>query len=297
VDAYLDKAFVLAQMGKFDEAIELIKPFDDTDGRIRPAMALMYYMKDLPLIGDRLLEQSISYVDSLDGYEKGQGYMSIAIVKFSLADFTGAIKYSELAATKYALGLDADSYFFIARSHSALGDFGNAMTALKNGGSIGHSEVSLHFARAGLLIDQEKLDEAEQELQSALRINDAMTNVHAMLAFVHYQQGNLPRALVEAKMALQLNSYNAYAHTQLAYAYQAQGRVDEALAEAQEAVRLNTLDDTAHYILGVCYMESGKPEEAIREFEKFLDLYWDRAYVREYKVKAEEYLELLQQSP
>jgi tetratricopeptide (TPR) repeat protein len=79
--------------------------------------------------------------------------------------------------------------------------------------------------------------------------------------------------------------------------YQAQGRIDEALAEAQEAVRLNTLDDTSHYILGVCYMESGKPEEAIREFEKFLDLYWDRAYVREYKVKADEYLEQLRQSP
>lgn len=299
VDAYLDKAYVLAQMGNCDEAIELVEPFADidADGRIKPTMAFLYYMKGFPLIGDRLLEQSIAYVDSLDGYEKGQGYMSIAIVKFSLADFTEVIKYSELAAKNYPFGLDADSHFFMARSYSALGNFGNAMTALKSGSDIGHSKVSLHYTQAGLLIDQEKLDEAEQELLSAINIDDRSSNVYAALSFIHYQQGDLPGAVVDVKKALQLNPYNSYAHTQLAYAYQAQGRIDEALAEAQEAVRLNTLDDTSHYILGVCYMESGKPEDAIREFEKFLDLYWDRAYVREYKVKAEEYLEQLRQSP
>jgi len=38
-------------------------------------------------------------------------------------------------------------------------------------------------------------------------------------------------------------------------------------------------------------------EDAIREFEKFLDKYWDRAYIRDYKMNAEKYLEELRSSP
>jgi hypothetical protein len=44
-------------------------------------------------------------------------------------------------------------------------------------------------------------------------------------------------------------------------------------------------------------MEMGMNADAIAEFEKFLNNYWDRAYVRDYKLKAEEYLTQLRQLP
>ena len=37
-------------------------------------------------------------------------------------------------------------------------------------------------------------------------------------------------------------------------------------------------------------MDKGEKEKAVTEFEEFLELYWDRAYIRDYKVKAEECL-------
>ena len=66
---------------------------------------------------------------------------------------------------------------------------------------------------------------------------------------------------------------------------------------AREAIRLDALNGLPHYVLGVCYMEKGMNAEAIAEFETFLDNYWDRAYIRDYKLKAEDYLAQLSQVP
>ena len=129
-----------------------------------------------------------------------------------------------------------------------------------------------------------------------MKIYNKSANAHATLSFVHYQNGDLSRAFFEARSSLNLNPYNPYAHTQLAFVYFERGNVDFAIREALEAIHLNRLEDTSHYILGVCYMETGNTEEAISEFEQFLDLYWDRPFVRDYKVKAEEYLAQLKQS-
>jgi tetratricopeptide (TPR) repeat protein len=298
-DAYLNKANVLIHKGKLDEAFSLIQPFAGIDTRIKPIMAGINYLMGKAIAGDVYLRESVAYLDETDlgSLEKAQGYFAIAGVEYLINDFARSKFYSDLGIKSLPIEIDANTYFFWARVNSSLGDYSLAQTALDRGSNIGHSEVSLHYTQAELLINQGRLDEAEQELLTAIEFNDRSSDVYVALSFIHYQQGNLPRALVDVNKALQLDPYNSYAHNQLAYVYQAQGRVVEALVEAQESLRLNTLVDTSHYILGLCYMESGKSEEAIREFEKFLDLYWDRAYVREYKVKAEGYLEQLRNLP
>jgi tetratricopeptide (TPR) repeat protein len=73
--------------------------------------------------------------------------------------------------------------------------------------------------------------------------------------------------------------------------------LEDAIIAAEESLRLDPTRNLSHYILGVCFMEKGLNEEAIQEFEKFLHYYYDRAYVREYKLKAEEYLSALRSLP
>jgi tetratricopeptide (TPR) repeat protein len=297
VDAYLNRAYILYWKGEFDEAVSVIEPFAEKDGRVKPFISLASYSQDYAADGDKFLRESISFSEGLEGFEQVQAYFAVAVVEFSLSDFTEAKRYGELAAKRYPDVLDAHTYFFMAQVYSALGDFDRAQTALENASGIGHSETSLHVARARLLIDQEKLNEAERELSAAIEIDDRDSDAHTLLSFVDYQQGDVRDAVVDAKTAVALNPYNSYAHAQLAYAYQEMGMTYQAAIEAQEAVRLNPLVDTFHFILGVCYMESGSSDEAIVEFEKFLDQYWDRAYIREYKAQAEEYLSQLRQSP
>ena len=294
VDAYFDKASVLIQMGQFDQAISLIEGFSDKNPKVEPTIAYIYFLMNNDVVGDKLYQSSVSRVDDLNGFQQSEVYALLAGVDYFRANFLESKKFLEMIPENF---MDSEVMFFLSLVHSALGEFDTAKEYIQRGGEIGHSEASLHLTMARILIDQEKLDEAYKELQDVLSIDDENSNAYAYLSFVYYQEGDLSRASFAARTALNLNPYNYYAHQQLAFVYHSQGNVGEALTEAREAVRLRTLDDTSHYILGVCYMETGKTEEAISEFEQFLDLYWDRAYVREYKVKAEEYLEQLKQSP
>jgi tetratricopeptide (TPR) repeat protein len=101
-------------------------------------------------------------------------------------------------------------------------------------------------------------------------------------------------ARAEAQEAIRLQPYSTSGHRNLAFAYLTEGQLDLAMSEAREAVRLAPKSDVAHYALGLCFMEQGESEQAIAEFRTFLGLYWDRAYARDYKAKAEEYVALLE---
>jgi Tfp pilus assembly protein PilF len=98
------------------------------------------------------------------------------------------------------------------------------------------------------------------------------------------------QALKEAQEAVRIQPYSADGYRNLAFAYHARGEPDLATEAAQQAVKLAPKQDTVHYVLGLCYMNQGETEKAMAEFEEFLALYWDRAYARDLKVKAEEYL-------
>jgi len=100
--------------------------------------------------------------------------------------------------------------------------------------------------------------------------------------------GDLPGR--EAQEVMRLQPYNASGYKNAAFAYYALGEIDLALAAAEQAVQLRPKYDTAHYVRGLCHLDHGENEEAAAAFSTFLDLYWDRAYVREYRMKAGAYL-------
>ncbi len=147
-----------------------------------------------------------------------------------------------------------------------------------------------------IYIEQRNLDPAIKELKQAVELARAKEFVsdeaaaRSTLSFAYLQRGQLPDAFKEAQEGVQLDPYHSAAHTNLALIYQAQGQLDLALEEALEAVRLSPRRDTPHYVLGLCYMGKGDNPQAVAEFKRFLELYWDRAYVDDYKAKAESYL-------
>ena len=59
------------------------------------------------------------------------------------------------------------------------------------------------------------------------------------------------------------------------------------------ARRLQPTQDTVHYTLGLIYRSLGEEEQAQQPFQRFLELYWGRAYGRDYRDQAQAYLEQL----
>ena len=185
-------------------------------------------------------------------------------------------------------------YLSLAYVYSAQKKFDLALQMCDKALELHENYADAYVARGDVYTDQENLDQALEELSRALELAPEDEEVHSDLSFIYFHQGQTAEALKEAKEAIRLQPYSANGHTNLAFACHAQGQLDLALAAAQEAVRLAPKSDRPHYILGLCYMDEGENEKAIAELEKFLDLYWDRAYAQDYKVKAEAYLAQLQ---
>ena len=156
--------------------------------------------------------------------------------------------------------------------------------------------VYAYWTRGYIFIEQKNLDQAIKELEQAIELARAkefvadQASARSTLSFVYLQQGRLVDAFKEAQESASLDSYYPTAHTNLALIYHAQGQLDMALKEALEAARLAPKHDVPHYVLGLSYMSRGDKVQAAAELQKFLELYWDRAYVSDYKAKAEAYL-------
>jgi len=293
VNASIDKAYALMQMGRFEEVAPVIDPLIQKDEIIGPALVIVYYQLNQTAKADNLLKDTIASAAKLQGYKQRRAYIAIASVYASLNKYPDAKRYIELAKGSSPIDLDSDSYFLLARVLSALGEYDAAKNAINQASQIGHSELSLYMTTSTLYVDQEKLNDAMQEVNAAIKFDNKSSSAHAQRAYILYLQGNIKTAIQEAQQAINLDRYNGYAYMQLAFAYHDSGKINDATVMAMEAVRLDNLDGLSHYILGVCYMDQGLNAKAIPEFEKFLNTYWDRAYVREYKLKAEEYLSQL----
>ena len=130
-------------------------------------------------------------------------------------------------------------------------------------------------------------------LEEALQKYPADSDLLGDKSFVDFKLGQINMAITDAQKAIEINSYNHQAYVELAFAYYAQGQLKSALTAAEKGVALYPKYDRTHYILGLCYMDSGMKEDAIKEFETFLNLYWERPIVKDYKANAERYLERL----
>ena len=296
-EAPFGKVSALIQMGKFEEAASIAESLDQENEFTLPTLAYIYYQLNKKNDADRLLRDAVDLAGQREGIEQARAYTVIAGVHASLYKFPEAKNYLQLARAAYLVEPDSDFYITFSYVLSAMGEFDEAEAALQQAAQTGHSDLILSIAKASLLIEQENLADTEREFQNALQIDNNSSNAHSLRSFVLYLQGDFEQAIQEAQEAIRLNRYNSEAYTHLAFAYQATGRTEDAILVAHEAIRLDALNGLSHYILGVCYVEKGLNVEAIAEFEKFLNNYWDRAYVRDYKLKAEEYLTQLSQVP
>jgi tetratricopeptide (TPR) repeat protein len=251
-------------------------------------LATTYYMLDWPDAMDQALQRAKDLLNS----EDADGHYALGSLYYALKEFSTAEAYLEKAHELDPE--DADTLITLARTYTAQKKFDLALQAIDRALEIDEGNTEAHVARSDVYYAQEDLDVALEELLLALEIDPEYSEAHSALSFVYFQKGQTKQALEEAQAAVALHPYNYSAYTALAFASHAEGQHEGALEAAQQAVRLHPKYDASHYILGLCYMESGEDEKAIAEFETFLDLTWDRAYVRDYKVNAKEYLAQLQ---
>jgi protein O-mannosyl-transferase len=155
-----------------------------------------------------------------------------------------------------------------------------------------HDEAAAHFEKAleiipahydSLLYDtllnmgitrfyQNRLPEAVEYCQSALRLRPDAPKAHDLLGMALAMQGHGEAALDEMRHAAELAPNDADIQKDLGVTLARLGRTSEAIDHFHEALRLNPYNAWTHNNLGLSLLESGKPGESIPEFEAALRL-------------------------
>jgi len=155
-----------------------------------------------------------------------------------------------------------------------------------------HDEAGAHFEKAlqiipahydSLLYDtllnmgitrfyQNRLPEAIEYCQSALRVRPDAPKAHDLLGMALAMQGHGEAALDEMRHAAELAPNDADIQKDLGVTLARLGRIPESIDHFHEALRLNPYNASAHNNLGLSLLESGKPGESIPEFETALRL-------------------------
>ncbi len=155
-----------------------------------------------------------------------------------------------------------------------------------------HDEAAAHFEKAlqimpahydSLLYDallnmgisrfyQNRLPEAIEYCQSALRVRPDAPKAHDLLGMALAMQGHGEAALDEIRHAAELAPNDADIQKDLGVTLGRLGRIPESIDHFHEALRLNPYNASAHNNLGLSLLQSGKPGESIPEFEAALRL-------------------------
>ncbi len=149
-------------------------------------------------------------------------------------------------------------------------------------------------SRGAVHIEEQNLERALELLLDARGLEPEEERVYSTLSFVRFHLGHIPEAIEAAQEAIRLYPYDPRSFANLAFALRAQGENDLALEHARHAIDLSPRDDLAHFILGVLLLDRGEEGSGVEELHKFLDLTYDRAYIRDYIDQAIAYLSVME---
>jgi tetratricopeptide (TPR) repeat protein len=272
--------------GQFDRAteeFEMAVALQPDSGLWHALLAQPYYLAGQ----SDLAREELRQAGELGADDSFTQYM-VGTVHYAMDDFSQAeacyLRSMELSPE------EPWAHLYLARLYALQARHEQALEMCDRALELGEEPVDVHLARGYVHLYHEDLDRAEEAYSAALALAPEDAAVHTALSYLYFLRAETAASQQEAQQALALDPYDHNAYRNLALALHAQGDLDGALAQAQEAVRLHPQFDTIYYVLGLCYRDKGDSQAAVQAFERFLDLYLDRPYVREWKAEAEAYL-------
>lgn len=144
------------------------------------------------------------------------------------------------------------------------------------------NSAALHFALGVMLRQQEKWDEAFDELTEATQLMPDLPENHGALAYLFYRTDDGPNAIAEARTALSIDPNNAEAYQFLGLGLYSNGQYQAAVhaygeALARDGVNNNDNADT-YYDMGIALHADGNLPRAIAAYEQAIRIrpeFWE----------------------
>ncbi len=288
--AHMDLALAYRNMGEFDKSVEagnnLIALSPDW-GAPHANLAAVYFQQDRP----EEMERELKWAEDLAS-EDLYSILLLADNYWMQQDFSRGSTY--LREMRELYPEEEGILLRLAAMELAQGRAESAHNALDDAEAVfGRTGLGL-LGRAAVFVEEKNLERALELLLEARALEPDEPKVYSTLSFVQFNLGHIPEAIEAAQEAIRLYPYDSRSFSNLAFALRAQGENDLALEHARHAIELSPKDDLAHFILGVLLLDRGDEEDGVAELQKFLDLTYERAYVRDYIDQAIAYLSVIE---
>jgi tetratricopeptide (TPR) repeat protein len=137
--------------------------------------------------------------------------------------------------------------------------------------------ASAYSALGGIYVIQDKIEEAEKNLQKAADFNPKLLNVHYNFAQLHEKKGDLLQAAEEYKTELDNIPHNFKASFNLSRVYRLLGQEEEELHYLKKTIEIAPRFPLSYFYLARIYLNRGQNfEEAVSLVKEGIDLEPDK---------------------
>jgi tetratricopeptide (TPR) repeat protein len=150
--------------------------------------------------------------------------------------------------------------------------FHGAELALRQVLSSDPKNAALHFALSAMLRQQERWDDAFDELTIAADLMPDFPENHSAMAYIFYRLDDGPNTIAEARTALSMDPRNAEAYQFLALGLYSSGQYGAAVHAFMESLARDGNNPDTYYDLGITLHADGNQTAAISAYRQAIHL-------------------------
>jgi superkiller protein 3 len=150
--------------------------------------------------------------------------------------------------------------------------FHEAELALRESMTADPQNAALHFALGSMLRQQERWDEAFDEITISAKLMPDFPENHSSLAYIFYRLDDAPNAIAEARTALSMDPQNAEAYQFLGLALLAGEQYSAAVHAFNESLLRDSENPDTYYDLGISLHATGNSSAAIAAYRHAIHL-------------------------
>jgi len=188
------------------------------------------------------------------------------------------------AAEKYKTYLSLEpeitwtGYLRLGLSYLELGQFEDAVSALKEAAKEKPDDVKIHYNLAEAFQKAGQYEKAQETYEHLAQIDpDSATSYYGKMFRMYDQAGMSDKAIEAARKVVKLNPESEIAIYNLGIMYSNAGKYQESIDSFNQALKVKPDYDLAYFNIGLNCFKLKKYKEAIDAFKKFVEITPDNA--------------------